>query len=309
MNKLQFKGIKLAILASIISGFAVFINKIGLNFWDNAYQYTTIKNITAAIFLSSLVILFKKMPELKKLSKATWTKLILIGLIGGSIPFLLFFKALTIVSAPEAAFIHKTLFLWVALFSYPFLKERLSSVQLFALGILFAGVFMFGAPGEWSLGLGSILALVATLLWAIESIVAKIILKDVSILIVGWARMFIGATFLLVYLAMTNNIFTVTSLSLAQIGWTALVGLTLFGFVTSWYSALKHAPATIVSSVLVISVPVTVTLNAIFITHTFPTALVIPALLMLTGIILVSNKFEQYYPKFMQQRQKNYQSN
>ncbi|MBU1954085.1 DMT family transporter, partial [Patescibacteria group bacterium] len=111
----HMSGIKLAFITAIISGFAVFINKFGVSLWANSSAYTTAKNVAATIFLTAIILLCKKQAELRHLSKKQWSKLLLIGFIGGSVPFLLFFKSLTLVSAAEAAFIHKTLFIWVAI--------------------------------------------------------------------------------------------------------------------------------------------------------------------------------------------------
>jgi len=124
MNQKYLKGIKLALAAALISGVANFINKFGVGLWNNAASYTTSKNIVAAFLLMGSLALLKRFPRLKTLSAKTWVKLIVIGIIGGSLPFVLFFQSLTTLSALEASFIHKTLFLWVALFSYPFLRER-----------------------------------------------------------------------------------------------------------------------------------------------------------------------------------------
>ena len=52
------------------------------------------------------------------------------------IAFLLFFSGLAMASAPTAAFIHKTMFIWVALMAVPFLGERLGLVPVAALGAL-----------------------------------------------------------------------------------------------------------------------------------------------------------------------------
>lgn len=291
------KGVNLAFLTALISGFAVFINKFGVSFWKDPYAYTTAKNIATAVLVTGLIMLLKKLPELKRLSQGLWIKLILISLIGGSIPFLLFFKSLTMISAPEAAFIHKTLFLWVALFSYPFLKEKLSSIQFAALGILFLGIFMFDSPANWKLGMGSILALLATLLWAAENIIAKKILKEVSPSIVGWARMFLGSLFLILFLSFTGKISDLIPSSMEQTGWAILTGILLFGYVTTWYAALKYAPATIVSSVLVLAAPITAILNSIFITHVFPGKTLIQAAVMIIGILFISKTIENAYSK------------
>ncbi len=128
VNKIIYKnnkGIYFALATAFISGLAVFLNKFAVGFWTNSSVFTTAKNLVVAILLTSLILLVKKLPELKKLSKKDWRQLIIIGFIGGSIPFLLFFKGLTLTSATGAAFIHKTLFIWVAVLAIPILKEKI----------------------------------------------------------------------------------------------------------------------------------------------------------------------------------------
>lgn len=297
MNQTYKKGIKLAFITVLISGLANFINKFGVGLWDSAASYTTSKNVLSAILLTGLLIFFKKLPELKILPKKTWGKLILIGIIGGSVPFLLFFKSLTMIPVVEASFIHKTLFLWVALFSYPFLKERLGWLQFSALGVLFCGVFMFGRPSEWSFGAGFLMALSATILWAIENILAKTVLKNVSATTVGWARMFFGSLVLIFYLVATGGTGNIIPSSLPQAAMTFVMGLLLFGYVVSWYSALKYAPATVVSSILVLALPLTAIINSIFVTHAFSPKAFFPAALMLAAILFVSGLAQSFYSK------------
>lgn len=295
MDQYTKKAIALALITAAISGFAVFINKFGVALWADSASYTTAKNIVAAIFLTGLVIGLKKLPELRRLPRTIWIKLVLIGFIGGSVPFLLFFKSLTMLPASEAAFIHKTLFLWVALFALPFLKERLSIVQFLALGVLFAGIFLSTTPNKWVLSTGIVFAFAATVLWAIENIIAKMVLKDISPIIVGWARMFLGSLFLLGYLAISGGLINLIPSSASQAGWAFLVGIVLFGYVVTWYSALKHAPATVVSSVLVIAAPITALLDAAFVSHSFPNNILVPLAFMVLGVALVSRLLEQYY--------------
>src|SRR3989344_2424691 len=164
-TSLNLKGVKFALAAAAVSGFAVFLNSFGVKLWQSSSGYTTAKNIVAALFLAALLVVLHKLPELKRHTGKTWGKLALIGFIGGSVPFLLFFKSLTLMSPVEAAFIHKTLFIWVALLAYPFLKERIGAIQFLALAILLGGVFMLGAPAHWTFGAGFWLALSATVLW------------------------------------------------------------------------------------------------------------------------------------------------
>ena len=282
------KGIYLAFATAFISGFAVFVNKFAIGFWQDSSVFTTAKNLVAVLFLMSVLLLFRKFSELKKMSGIKWLKLISIGLIGGSIPFLLFFKGLSMTEATSAAFIHKTLFIWVALLAIPFLKEKLSWLQFISLGVLFAGVYLFISPQGISVGYGEIWILTATLFWAVENIISKRILKNTSALVLAWSRMFFGSAFLLLYLGFTGNITQLVRFDLASLGWLFLTGVFLFGYVITWYSALKHAPAIVVSSVLVLAAPITAILNSIFVTGQFNSGLIIPMLLIVFSTLIIS---------------------
>lgn len=287
------KGVYLALFTAIISGFAVFLNKFAVGFWNNSSVFTTAKNLIVTILLTSLILLAKKLPSLKKLPKRDWWRLITIGFIGGSIPFLLFFKGLTIASATGAAFIHKTLFIWVAMLAIPILKEKLSKLQITALALLIAGTYLLSIPVKLQFGYGEFLILSATLFWAIENIIAKIALRNISPFIVAWGRMFFGSIFLLAYLAIAGGIEQLFIFSAAKFGWLMLSGIILFGYVTAWYSALKSAPATEVSAILVIAAPITALLNSIFVTHYLKLSAIMAILLITIGAILLGQIFQR----------------
>jgi len=90
----QNKGLLLALSTALISGFAVFMNKFAVGFWESSSLFASAKIIVVSILFTCTIILLHKLPELKALGKKDWLKLTAIGLIGGSIPFLLFFKGL-----------------------------------------------------------------------------------------------------------------------------------------------------------------------------------------------------------------------
>lgn len=288
------KGVYLAFMTALISGVAVFFNKFAMSFFVESSVFTTAKNLVAVFLLVSLLLIFKKKKELKILSGRQWINLVIIGLVGGAVPFLLFFKGLSLTSATNAAFIHKTLFVWIALLAIPILKEKISGLQFLGLPILFAGVFLFSSPEGFRLGYGEILAFTATLLWAIENIIAKITLKSISPITVAWGRMFFGSLFLLVFLTMTGKIGGLFAFSSAGLGWLFLSGFILFGYVVTWYTALKHAPATVVSSILVVAAPITAILNSIFITRQIEASLILPMALILIGTIFICKTHERF---------------
>ena len=188
--------------------------------------------------------------------------LTLIGIIGGSIPFLLFFTGLSLASAPSAAFIHKTLFIWVAFLAVPFLGERLGWAQIAALAVLLGSQLLIVPPTGVSWGIGETMIAAATLLWSVEVVLAKRLLGRVDPLVVGVGRLGIGLVVLVGYLLVSGKLALVGSMTGAQWTWVALTGVLLAGYVGTWFSALKLAPATVVTSVLVLGAPITALLDA-----------------------------------------------
>ncbi|MFA6198324.1 MAG: DMT family transporter [Patescibacteria group bacterium] len=242
-------AIVLALGTAVISGVANFVNKFGLSSSGDPVVYTLVKNGVAALFCISVVVAVIRRRELKQLRRSDWLKLLLIGGVGGSIPFILFFTGLAQTTAVSASFIHKSLFLWVALLAVPLLKERIGMLQGVALALLLVGNGFIGKVTRF--GRGEILIMIATLLWAVETVIIKHVLKNISSWTVAAARMGIGAVILFGVVAFQGKLDILGDYSLTQWGWTALTGLILFGYVVTWTAALKRAPVTLVASLLV----------------------------------------------------------
>ncbi len=287
------KGVYFALITALISGFSVFLNKFAVSFWENSDVFTTAKILVASFFLVLTVFSLKKLTALKNLSKKQWFLLVAIGLIGGSAPFILFFKGLTLASASSAAFIHKTLFIWVALMAIPLLKEKISNLQFLALGIILSGVYLLKPLGIFNFGYGEFLILSATLIWAVENIIAKFALRSIPSLIVGSARMFFGSVFLLVYLALSGNIGQLFVFSGYKISWLLISGLFLSAYVVSWYAALKNASATVVSCILVAAAPITALLDFAFANPHFKGLPIFSIALIMLGVLFFTRFFEK----------------
>jgi drug/metabolite transporter (DMT)-like permease len=127
----------------------------------------------------------------------------------------------------------------------------------------------------------------ATILWAVENVIAKITLKDLSSITVASARMVFGSVLLLVLVLWQGNIGLLSSLNAVQWSWAILTSVLLFGYVITWYTALKYAPATYVATLLVPAVLVTNILSAIFITHTMTSGQLASSLLYIFGLTIV----------------------
>jgi len=228
----------------------------------------------------------KKRHELSQLSKRQILTLLAVGLIGGAIPFVLFFTGLTMTSATSAALIHKTLFIWVAIMAVPLLKERVSVLQWLGIIALFGANLLIGGFKGFEFNIGELMILGATLMWSVENVLAKKLLTDLSAITVSGARMIIGSAALIVYLLVTEGLPNLTAVSGAEWGWTLLTSALLLGYVITWYSALKRAPATYVATLLVLATLVTNVLSAIFITHKFTWPQAVAAALFVGGASL-----------------------
>ena len=280
------KGVYFALATAVISGFSIYINKFAVMEMKDPFIFTAVKNLAVAALLFAFLILPKALPELKSLSRKQWLTLGAIGCVGGSIPFLLFFYGLSLGTAVGAAFIHKTLFIWVAILAIFFLGERLGKFHVAALVTLVVGnILLLGWPRSWLVSGGELMIFIATILWAIEAIVAKRVMRHLSSNVAAFGRMFFGAIVMLTYLALTGKLGAIATLNGQQTGWMVLTALLLFGYVSCYYTGLKHAPASIVASILVLGSVITSLLYAIFDAETYSPAQIAGMLLIVTSVL------------------------
>jgi len=262
------KGIGIAALTAVISGFAVFINGYGVRAWlevSDATTYTILKNLVAALVIgvaagSMVLRRARERPRLPETRRDRWM-LGGVALVGGSIPFVLFFEGLSRAASVQAAFIHKTLIIWVAAMALVFLKERMSWAHLVAIGVLVWGqLILMGSPSG-GFGVGEAMILGATLLWSVEVIVAKRLLAGVPSTTVAVARMVGGSVVLVGWGLIRSAEANWAAVSVTHVVWVMVTGLILSGYVLSWFAALKRAPAIDVTAVLVAGAVITAILQ------------------------------------------------
>ena len=275
------KGMSIALVTAVISGIAIFVNSFAVKEISDAAVFTTLKNGFAAVALMAVAVLVTRGRFALPKSGRAWAGFLGVGVFGGGVAFLLFFTGLAMASAPTAAFIHKTLFVWVAMLAVPFLGERLGVIQIGALGALFASQLLIAPPTGVIWGSGETLIAAATLIWAAEAVVAKKLLVNVEPMTLGVGRLGIGLVVLVGYVVSTGKVDAILALGPAQWTWVLLTGALLAGYVGTWFAALRLAPASVVTSVLVVGAPITATL-ASFANGTIPQAL------PLAGYLLVA---------------------
>lgn len=286
MDKNLKKGFYFAFITALISGLAIFFSSLATKVIRDPFVLTTSRNVVVALVLGAIILTVKNRQALKKISKKDWLYLVLVGIIGGSIPFLLFFKGLSMSSPLIGGFIHKTLFIWVSFLAVIFLREKIGKIQWVALAVLLGGNFLLGAFNNFKFGKPELLILVATLFWAVEYIIAKKILIRVSPQIVAWGRMFFGAVALVFYLIFTQKISALFELNLTQIFWVVFGALLLLGYVSFWYRALKLCPASVVTCILVLGSPISTLLTGLFISHKYSFEQILGIIIISLGLVV-----------------------
>lgn len=280
------KGLILILSTAIISGFSIFINKYGVS-TGNAYIFTFLKNSIVALVLCSSIIMAKDWKKFKFLSRKQWMSLLLVGIFGGGIPFLLFFKGLSLTSPAGSSFVQKTMFIWIFLLASIFLKEKISKNLILAGLVLLTSNLLLLKITLITLDAGIILIFIATLFWSIENIISKHLISSTPPRIVIWARMFIGSLTIFGFIFFTNQttqLFTVTH---TQFGWAMVTSVFLLAYVTTWYNGLKYLNVSTASVILMLGSPITTSL-AIFSTGRAITGLeILSMLLAIFGVLIV----------------------
>jgi drug/metabolite transporter (DMT)-like permease len=263
MSSTRATGIALAFLTAVISGVAIFVNGHAVKHFGDATVYTTAKNAVAGVLLLALALPLLGGPgsEVPKIQRHR-LGLLTIAVIGGSVPFVLFFEGLSRAEATQAAFIQKTLVVWVAILAIPLLHERLGWPHFAALALLVVGqAWLVGDAGTVVFRSGEAMIFAATLLWAVEVIVAKKLLADLDSRVLGATRMALGTVVLLGWVVVTGRVDELFSLSGDQWRWVLLTGLILAGYVVTWFAALARAQAVDVTAVLVFGAVITALLS------------------------------------------------
>jgi drug/metabolite transporter (DMT)-like permease len=210
-----------------------------------------------------------------------------VGVVGGGLAFALFFNGLARSQPAASAFWRDTLLPWVALLGVIFLKERIRWWNVLAIALLVAGeIVVTGGVGHLGGQPGELDVLASSVLWALEVVVAKTLLRDMAPSTVSTVRMGVGAVTLLVYVGVSGHSNALLGLDSRQLMWVGVTGALLALYVATWMTALSRARAVDVTSVLVASALVTWILQALVGTAS-STPPIIGLVFIATGALLV----------------------
>ena len=291
--KKESAGTVLAIFTAIISGFAIIANKIFIVNLDPTI-FTSIRALIIGIIFF-VIGSFQYKFDYKKFKKVNWGYLILIGLIGGGLAFLLFFSGLKFTTSGRAAFIQKTLPLYVTILAVLFLKEKVTKKQSLALLIMIIGlwILMYSQITPSILwenpSYGDMLILLATILWAIENVIAKrVMIEGESNFIVTFSRMFIGGIFLLLSIPLLGKIDLLFTLSISQVTNITISTIILLGYVLFWYWSLKFINVSKAATILLLAPVVTLILGIAMLNEPVSIIQLLGSVIILVGAYFVT---------------------
>jgi drug/metabolite transporter (DMT)-like permease len=265
MGESSKKGVYLILATAIISGFSIYINKYSLAEFDSSV-FTFLKGVVVSVFLFSIILLGREFHSINKLSARQWLSLTLVGIIGGAVPFLLFFKGLSLTSAASGSFIHKTLFILASVLAFIFLKEKMDFKIISAAALLLVGNFLLLEldKGGLAYGLGEMLIVLAVVCWSFEIVLSKHLLKELSGSIVAFGRMFFGSVFILLFLFATGKAGLVTEVSGSGVLWVLITSVLLLLYTLTFYSGLKFVDVSVATPILLLGSPITTLMHVFF---------------------------------------------
>ena len=296
--KKESKGTILAIMTALISGVSIVANKVFVVGMEPTL-FTSLRSLLVGIIFFLLIYYrynFRFSVFTKSMRKVNWKYMLAIAIIGGSAAFLLFFTGLKLTTAGKAAFIQKTLPIYVAVFAYWFLREKIPIKQTYALIIMLLGsVLILGteiSPSAlWSSPmLGDFLILGATILWAAENTIArKAMLNGETNMIVSFSRMFIGALILFGVAGVMGHLGLLMTITTQQAINILISTAILFGYVFCWYGCLSYINVSKASMILLISPVISLALGISLLGEPAPLTQLIGSALILIGAYFVAN--------------------
>ena len=243
------RGYTLAVLTMVISGVAIYVNSLGVRTFEDSTLYTAMKNSVAGLALLAPLALRRNRSAWHALTTRQWLLLLVVALVGGCVSYALYFRGLQLTTPVTASLIDHTQFLFVAGLAALFLGERFSPAVWAALVVLCAGLTLGITASAVRWDRGVIFVSAATLLFAVDFILMKHLLRSVPTLVVMTFKMSLGSLLLFAFVAATGHLGAVTRLTTLQWGFAGVTGLILLAFTVTSVLGLRFASATAVTAI------------------------------------------------------------
>lgn len=255
-------GYAAALLAAIVSGVAVFYNGFGVRLFPDATLYTTLKNaVVGVLVLAPVVLLPRVRRELRRLRGRQWTWLAALALVGGSVPYVLFFEGLRLTTPATGAVLNHLQFAVVALLAVPLLGERVTPAMWLGLAALLVGALIGADVGALGWNRGAALVAASTVLFGAGFVLARHLLRELSTATVMAAKMTAGSVVLLAFCGATGRLGVVAHLNWAQWRFVLASGIILLAFTAATLAAIRRVQVTTVIAIGMAAPAITVLLQ------------------------------------------------
>jgi drug/metabolite transporter (DMT)-like permease len=289
VGRLVAPGILLVFVTALISGVSTFVNTYAVA-GTSSDAFVTVRNLAVALMIVPVAFIGSRAGS-APLTRRDWSRLVAIGIIGGAIPFLLFFHGLQLATAAggatTASFLYRTLFLMATVLGIVVLREKFHWRVALAAGLLLGGSYLMLSLTSSVLTDGTLYVLAATALWAVEYTISKRALRDLPSSTVALGRMGIGAVALFGYLGATSQLGAIPAMSGGQWVWVLISAAFLMAFVATWYAGLKRVDLGVATSVLVLGYPITWLLGVLVRGSRFTTDQALGVAVVVAGVTVV----------------------
>lgn len=219
---------------------------------------------------------------------------ITLSLTGVTLLYALEFTALKYTTTINASLLVNLSVIFIALFSFFFLHEKLKIKEWFGIFISFVGVFLIVSKGSFTFlnektFFGDILMIITAFLWMIYSIVGKKFLEKKDPLVVTTYTL-ISGTLLLIPFYFYDS-FPIFEISITS--WISIFYLAIFCSVFAyifWFQAIKEETASKVAVFLYLIPLFTAIFSEIFLKEGITLFIIVGGILVIYGVHLTESK-------------------
>lgn len=248
-----------------------------------------LRSLFASLFF--IVLLRVRRQKLISFETSDIFRFIILGILNIPLNQLLFFVSIKLTTAPNVALAYALSPIFILIIAVVFFNEKVNLAKIFGIIIAFLGITFVLLENGVSLKseyfAGNILALIASLCWALFSTYGKPLIKKYGSIYSTALAMNIGfLLFLPISFALGdyNRINLVAPIHLAQILYLAIMTSGLAYLI--WYYALKKLPASNVGVFNNLQPVFTTILSVIFFKQKLSLIYVLGGLMVILGVIL-----------------------
>lgn len=256
-------GYVFAVINAVVSGVAVYVSSLGVAVFTNPVLFTSLKNgVVGAVLLIPLLVSARQRRRYRGLSRREWAWLLVVAIVGGSVPYALFFTGLKSTTAVTGSLGDHLEFALVVVLAVVVLKERLTATMWAGMAVLLAGVLLSANLGLVRWNGGTALIVVSTVLFSVEWIIVKHLLRGrLNALTVMTAKMTLGSAMLFGYLAVRGELDPIAHLTSTQWLYALGTGAILLLFTATIFIAIRLARVSAVMAIGTAAPLVTVALQ------------------------------------------------